>query len=1063
MLDSMDERRIREAVTPLPPKYLKHETAYDISPLMKSEFVNYGASVRIRTGSAWPADNMLALDDSQAEAVRACLTQELAVVQGPPGTGKTFIGLKVAEILLLNSEVWSRASQRAGRLLGRLGPPKQNPILVLCYTNHALDQFLEGISSFEETNIVRVGSRSKNEALEKFNLNNLRRRMRETKDLPRDIHANIGRVKANMRGLTDDIMRVSVMMEATEKHVLSERELVEVLTDTEMSVLESGYYTEVKPGMIHRPRSFLGEWLGLGSRVCDFPDQGPEPPISPQETGEKDLGEEEIDVEDEALLEQERRVGEDEEEVLDHLKRGRRERETKLRSLDLALDLVQADVKEGGQDKQSHEWQMSKAEKKRRKRMAKAELGKRSQMSDAGRKANETLLWSLPIIERWKLYRRWVHEYKLRCQRKAINKMSEYNRHARVLAEVKEQESLYLMRRAKVVGMTTTGAAKLHNMLRQLQPSIIIVEEAAEVLEAHIVASLTPSCQHLILIGDHQQLRPNPTVYELARNYNLDVSLFERLIKNRIAFSKLEIQHRMRPEISKLLVPHIYSELEDHDSVFSYPTIRGVQANMYFVDHSNLENEVSDGNSKVNEHEASFLVEFCRYLIKQEYKPSQITILTTYSGQLFAFKKKMPKEEFQGVRVSTVDNYQGEENDIILLSLVRSNMQGSIGFLSIDNRVCVALSRARHAFYCIGNLAQLCSKSVLWKQILAYVHKAGLLSTGLKLMCQQHPDYSKEVGESKDFRNLFPEGGCTKPCNARLDCGHVCRRSCHTYDPRHQEYKCLQECGRVRPDCPRGHPCRKPCSQPCGPCPEPLKAVLLPKCGHTQDVRCGDDLNQVLCLEKCTKTRSCGHTCLLLCGVDCSNPKNLCQVKVTKKLPCGHHTKVSCHASASLPQCKELCKKVLDCGHPCSGNCHTCDGDRIHQACTTQDCSRPLVRKTNLLLQARSNESCRSAGTSVKSRVADHVSVGTPARLLALIALVQSAVESHASRVRLVLCLESHSLMVSPDAMCKRLSAWEMQQHLQFGLLKRPLQSELSTPLVLWTPLHWNLWGALPR
>ena len=147
----------------------------------------------------------------------------------------------------------------------------------------------------------------------------------------------------------------------------------------------------------------------------------------------------------------------------------------------------------------------------------------------------------------------------------------------------------------------------------------------------------------------------------------------------------------------------------------------------------------------------------------------------------------------------------------------------------------------------------------------------------------------------------------------------------------------------VRPDCPRGHPCKKPCSQPCGPCPEPLKAVLLPKCGHTQDVRCGDDLNQVLCLEKCTKTRSCGHTCLLVCGVDCSNPKNLCQEKVTKKLSCGHHTKVPCHASASLPQCMEPCKKVLDCSHLCAGNCHTCDGDRIHQACTKQDCTRPLV------------------------------------------------------------------------------------------------------------------------
>ena len=353
-------------------------------------------------------------------------------------------------------------------------------------------------------------------------------------------------------------------------------------------------------------------------------------------------------------------------------------------------------------------------------------------------------------------------------------------------------------------------------------------------LEAHIVASLTPSCQHLILIGDHQQLRPNPTVYELAKTYNLDVSLFERLIRNGGAFSKLEIQHRMRPEISKLLVPHIYKGLEDHPSVFEYPVVRGVKANMFFIDHEKAENEVADGNSKVNDHEATFLVEVCRYLIKQDYRPTQITILTTYSGQLNAFKKKMPKQEFEGVRVSTVDNYQGEENDIILLSLVRSNSQGSIGFLSIDNRVCVVLSRARHALYCIGNFAQLCAKSVLWNAILGYVQKAGMLGSGLELQCQQHPDYSLAVSDSKAIRARFPEGGCTRPCTARLDCGHVCRRSCHSYDPRHTEYYCRQECGRARPECPLGHICKKKCSDSCGPCPEPLQA-LLPKCGHSQE------------------------------------------------------------------------------------------------------------------------------------------------------------------------------------------------------------------------------------
>ena len=56
-----------------------------------------------------------------------------------------------------------------------------------------------------------------------------------------------------------------------------------------------------------------------------------------------------------------------------------------------------------------------------------------------------------------------------------------------------------------------------------------------------------------------------------------------------------------------------------------------------------------------------------------------------------------------GVQVTAVDNYQGEENDIIILSLVRSNQEGSVGFLGTDNRVCVALSRARNGLYAIGN------------------------------------------------------------------------------------------------------------------------------------------------------------------------------------------------------------------------------------------------------------------------------------------------------------------------------------------------------------------------
>ena len=135
-----------------------------------------------------------------------------------------------------------------------------------------------------------------------------------------------------------------------------------------------------------------------------------------------------------------------------------------------------------------------------------------------------------------------------------------------------------------------SGAAKHRDLLYQLRPRMTIVEEAAEVLESHIVTSLTPGCQHLILIGDHQQLRPNPTVYDLAKHYNLDVSLFERMVKNGMPFERLRLQHRMRPEISKML-EHIYvnPKLENHESVMNFDNIKGVSRNVFFVDHNESE------------------------------------------------------------------------------------------------------------------------------------------------------------------------------------------------------------------------------------------------------------------------------------------------------------------------------------------------------------------------------------------------------------------------------------------------------------------------------------------
>lgn len=93
-------------------------------------------------------------------------------------------------------------------------------------------------------------------------------------------------------------------------------------------------------------------------------------------------------------------------------------------------------------------------------------------------------------------------------------------------------------------------------------------------------------------VGDHQQLRPNPAVYELAKHYHLDVSLFERMLKNGLNCHTLGVQHRMRPEIASLIVPAIYPHLENHLSVYTRDKIRGVTSNLYFITHNNFEDEV---------------------------------------------------------------------------------------------------------------------------------------------------------------------------------------------------------------------------------------------------------------------------------------------------------------------------------------------------------------------------------------------------------------------------------------------------------------------------------------
>lgn len=317
--------------------------------------------------------------------------------------------------------------------------------------------------------------------------------------------------------------------------------------------------------------------------------------------------------------------------------------------------------------------------------------------------------YAMPPNSRWHLYFYWLEQFKKKLleKRDAINR--EFRRDYKLYDELRVIQDTQVMKGALVVGMTTTAAARLKSSLQALKSPIVIVEEAAEVLEAHITCSLTNCCKHLILIGDHQQLKPSTANFTIETKYLLGISLFERMINNNIQCHKLNIQHRMRPEIANLIRPAIYPVLEDHESVLNRHPIVGIENCIYFIDHQEPEQLCKD-SSKKNEHEARFLIKLAKHLVLNGHQPKNITILAAYLGQMFEMhREKKLYSLLSDVKITVLDNYQGEENDIILLSLVRSNNENKIGFLKTENRVCVALSRAKHGFYIMGNMTQLCA------------------------------------------------------------------------------------------------------------------------------------------------------------------------------------------------------------------------------------------------------------------------------------------------------------------------------------------------------------------
>lgn len=225
------------------------------------------------------------------------------------------------------------------------------------------------------------------------------------------------------------------------------------------------------------------------------------------------------------------------------------------------------------------------------------------------------------------------------------------------LGKMWNKRTLEILKTKRIIGCTTTGAAMYSEDIRQVEPGIVVLEEAGEILESHVLTAMGSETKQLVLIGDHQQLRPKINNYALSvekgHGYDLNRSLFERLVLAGYPHSTLAKQHRMCPEISSLVRHLTYPDLLDDPKTLNRPPPRGLQDRVIFLDHRNAETQfkaVSDRRdegakgSKRNTFEADIVLKIVRYLGQQGYGTNNLVVLTPYLGQLHLLRDSLRKE-----------------------------------------------------------------------------------------------------------------------------------------------------------------------------------------------------------------------------------------------------------------------------------------------------------------------------------------------------------------------------------------------------------------------------------
>ncbi|MCF0160312.1 MAG: AAA family ATPase [Bacteroidaceae bacterium] len=282
--------------------------------------------------------------------------------------------------------------------------------------------------------------------------------------------------------------------------------------------------------------------------------------------------------------------------------------------------------------------------------------------------------------------------------------------------EMRIRESLFSQ--ARVISCTLAGSA--NKVLSGMKFSTLFIDEAAQALEAACWIAILKAGR-IVLAGDHQQLPPTIKCFEAAKQ-GLDRTLMQSIAQSHPeCVTLLQVQYRMNEAIMRFSSDWFYQGKVQSDPSVKFRSILDLDRPIVWINTEGMDcNEefVGDSFGRINKPEAELTIQHLKdYVLKigkervlQEH--IDIGLISPYKAQMHYLRQMMKRDSFfkpfrHLITINTVDGFQGQERDVIIISLVRANEQGEIGFLRDLRRMNVAMTRARMKLIILGDASTL--------------------------------------------------------------------------------------------------------------------------------------------------------------------------------------------------------------------------------------------------------------------------------------------------------------------------------------------------------------------